>query len=117
MGIPRTTLSLLIVLALIALAGCAPTTFVVSKDGYSTYFGRMNTGLSKRLCTSGDLQRVLDTAAIPPIAKDGLYRHVCTEEYSWDTVVSIYLFLSPDEKKELMRAFVKYGYEVNLIRC
>jgi hypothetical protein len=112
-----TTRSIVIVLLALAAAACAPTTFVVSKDGYSTYFGRMNTGLSKRLCTSGDLQRVLSAAAIAPIAKDGFYRHVCTEEYSWDTVLSIYQFLSPEEKKELMRAFAKYGYEVNLVRC
>jgi hypothetical protein len=105
------------IFALLSLAGCAPTTFVVSKDGYSTYFGRMNTGLSKRLCTSGDLKNILDTAAIPPIAKDGFYRHVCTDAYSWETVVSTYQFLSPDEKRELMRAFAKYGYEVNLVRC
>jgi hypothetical protein len=117
MCIRRKLTPLMTVLALVALAGCAPTTFVVSKDGYSTYFGRMNTGLSRRLCTSGDLRLILDAAAIPPIAKDGFYRHVCTEEYAWDTVVSIYTFLSPDEKKELMRAFAKFGYEVNLVRC
>ncbi len=104
-------------LVLLLFAGCAPTTFVVSKDGYSTYFGRRNTGLSRRICTSGDLQRVLDTAQIAPIAKNDFYRRICTEEYSWETVVSLYHFLSPEEKKELMRAFAKFGYEVNLVRC
>lgn len=102
---------------LLLFAGCAPTTFLLSKDGYSTYFGRMNTGLGRNLCLSGDLQRALENAALPPIAKDGLYRHVCTDEYSWETVVSLYAFLSPEEKRELMRAFAKLGYEVNLVRC
>lgn len=111
------TIRTMTIAAALLLAGCAPTTFVVSKDGYSTYFGRKNSGIGIRLCTSGDLQRILDAAAIAPIAKDGFYHHVCTEEYSWDTVVSIYQFLSPDEKKELMRAFGKFGYEVNLVRC
>ncbi len=106
-----------VILVLALLAGCGPTTFVVSKDGYSTYFGRKNTGLSRRICSSGDLQNILRSANIPPIAKDGFYRHTCTDEYDWDKVVSIYQFLSPDEKKELMRAFSRFGYEVNLVRC
>ncbi len=113
----RPTRILAALLALSLLAGCGPTTFLVSRDGYSTYFGRRNTGLSKRLCTSGDLQRILASADISPIAKDGFYRYACSDEYSWDTLVSLYQFLSPDEKKELMRAFARFGYEVNLVRC
>ena len=117
MKIPRRLAPPMIILAFLALAGCGPTTFVVSKNGYSTYFGRMNTGLSRRLCDSGDLRRVLEKAAIAPIARDGFYRHICTSDYSWDMVLSLYAFLSPEEKKALMRSFAEYGYEVNLVRC
>lgn len=113
----RSSATLAILLALPLLASCGPTTFLVSRDGYSTYLGRKTTDLGIRLCTSGDLQGVLASADIPPIAKDGFYRYICTNEYNWDKVVSIYQFLSPDEKKDLMRAFAKFGYEVNLVRC
>lgn len=108
----------LVLLALISLvAGCGPTTFLVGKDGYFTFFGRMNTTLAKNLCTSGELRTILDDASIPPVARDGLYRHVCTSEYSRDMVLSIYTFMTPEEKKELMRAFTRHGYEVNLVHC
>lgn len=109
--------TLIAALLLALLAGCGPTTFLVSKDGYSAYFGRRNTGLSQRLCTSGDLQRILASADIAPVARDGFYRYSCTDEYSRDTLLSLYQFLSPGEKKELMRAFARFGYEVNLVRC
>lgn len=102
---------------LAALTGCAPTTFLVSKDGSSTYFGRRNSSLALRLCSSGELANILDHADIRRVAKDGFFRYNCTEEYSREKVLSLYLFLSPEEKQELMRAFGDFGYEVNLIRC
>ena len=98
-------------------AGCGPTTFLVGKDGHYTFFGRQNTDLAKDLCTTGELRTILDDASIPAIAKDGLFRHTCTSEYSHDMVVSIYAFMTPEEKKELMRAFTRHGYEVNLVHC
>jgi len=107
-----------VLLATIGLsAGCGPTTFLVGKDGHYTFFGRMNTPLARDLCTSGELRTILDDAKIPAIAKDGLYRYTCTAEYSRDRVVSIYVFMTPEEKKELMRAFGRRGYEVNLVHC
>ncbi|MDA8099309.1 MAG: hypothetical protein M0042_06755 [Nitrospiraceae bacterium] len=102
---------------LLALAGCGSTTFLVGKDGYYTFFGRKNTDLGKALCTTGELRTILDDAQIPGIAKDGFFRYSCTPEYSRDMVLSIYTFMTPDEKKELMRAFARRGYEVNLVHC
>ncbi len=108
----------LVLLAMISLSvGCGPTTFLVGKDGYYTFLGRKNTTLAKDLCTSGELRTILDDALIPAIAKDGLFRHICTSEYSRDMVLSIYAFMTPEEKKELMRAFTRRGYEVNLVHC
>lgn len=107
----------LVLLAMISLAGCGPTTFLVGKDGYYTFFGRMNTTLAHDLCTSGELRTILDDAAIPAIAKDGYFRYICTSEYSRDMVLSIYQFMTPEEKMELMRAFARRGYEVNMVHC
>jgi hypothetical protein len=111
----KTVLALLAVISLST--GCGPTTFLVGKDGYTTFFGRLNTNMAKNLCTSGELRSILDDAAIPALAKDGLHRHICTAEYNRDMVLSIYAFMTPDEKKDLMRAFVRRGYEVNLVHC
>lgn len=108
----------LILLAMISMAaGCGPSTFLVGKDGYYTFFGRKNTELAKELCASGELKTILHDASIPTIAKDGFFRHICTQEYSHDTVLSIYAFMTPEEKTELMRAFARHGYEVNLVHC
>jgi hypothetical protein len=110
--------TVLVLLAMISLSvGCGPTTFLVGKNGSYTFFGRMNTTLAKDLCTSGELRTILDDAMIPAIAKDGFFRHICTSEYSRDTVLSIYAFMTPEEKKELWRAFARRGYEVNLVHC
>jgi len=110
--------TVLVLLVMISLSvGCGPTTFLVGKNGSYTFFGRMNTTLAKDLCTSGELRTILDDASIPAIAKDGFFRHICTPEYSRDTVLSIYAFMTPEEKKELWRAFARRGYEVNLVHC
>jgi hypothetical protein len=108
----------LVLLAMISLSvGCAPTTFLIGKDSRYTFFGRNNTTLANNLCTSGELRTILDDALIPAIAKDGFFRHICTSEYSYDKVLSIYAFMTPQEKKDLTRAFTRHGYEVNLMHC
>jgi hypothetical protein len=108
----------LVLLAMISLSiGCGTTTFLVGKDGSYTFFGRKNTDLARNLCTSGELRTILDDAVIPAIARDGFFRYNCTPEYSRDMVLSIYAFMTPDEKRELWRAFARRGYEVNLVHC
>ncbi len=108
----------LVLLAMISLsAGCGPTTFLVGKDNSYAFFGRINTPLAKDLCTSGELRTILDDALIPAIAKDGFFRNICTAEYSHDMVLSIYAFMTPEEKKELRLAFTRHGYEVNVVHC
>lgn len=110
--------TVLVLLALTTLSiGCGPSTFLVGKDGYFTFFGRKNTDMAKELCSSGELRIILDDASIPAIAKDGLFRYTCTPEYSRDMVLSIYAFMTPEEKKELWRAFARHGYEVNMVHC
>ena len=108
---------ILVIAAAAVLSGCGPTTFLVGKNGSYTFFGRLNTDLGRTLCSSGELRAILDEAQVPPIAKDGLYRHTCTAEYDREMVLSIYTFLMPGEKQELMRSFARHGYEVNLVHC
>jgi hypothetical protein len=110
--------TVLVLAAVIGLSvGCGPTTFLVGKDGSYTFFGRMNTRLARDLCTTGELRTILDDASIPALARDGLFRHVCTAEYDRDVVLSIYAFMTPEEKKALMRSFARRGYEVNFVHC
>jgi hypothetical protein len=99
------------------LAGCGPTTFIISKDGRAYYLGRKSQGLYDMICSSGDLKRVLEDTSIPEDLRKEFYRYNCTEEHSKEKVVSLYLFLSPEEKEELKSAFRRHGYTINFVPC
>jgi hypothetical protein len=103
--------------AAVLLAGCGPTTFIISKDGRAYYLGRKSQGLHDMICRSGDLKRVLDETSIPEDLRQEFYRYNCTQEHSKEKVVSLYLFLSPEEKEELKSAFRRHGYTINFVPC
>lgn len=104
-------------LPVLFLAACGPSTFIVTKDGYAGYFGRDQAFLRTLLCVRGDLEAVLASAVLPEEIKSDFRRYVCSEERSYDKVLSLYLFLTPDEKKSLKSAFEKQGYEINNVHC
>ena len=60
------------------LAGCAATTFIISKDGRAYYLGTKSKSLSAMVCTSGDLEHILSETSIPDNLKDEFYRYNCT---------------------------------------
>ncbi|MGE5237449.1 MAG: hypothetical protein ACM3ON_01465 [Chloroflexota bacterium] len=98
-------------------AGCAPTTFIISKDGRAYYLGRKSESLYNMLCRSGDLERILAETSMPDDLKKEFYRYNCSGERSKEKVVSLYLFLSPEEKEDLQRAFRRHGYTINYVPC
>ncbi len=104
-------------LCVVLLAGCGPSTFLIDKAGTSAYFGRNNQYLNKKLCTSGELRLILADADLPREIESDFYRYTCSEERSYDKVISLYLVLTPVEKMQLKRAFEKHGYEVNRLHC
>ncbi len=107
-----------LILLLLIVAGCASSTFVITKGGeHGYYFGRVSKSLQKILCKSGDFRKILRDAQIPEHTKPEFYRYVCTEDANRDKVVSLYQFLSPEEKESLKRAFIKHGYTVNYVPC
>ncbi len=109
-------MSLLIIVGILLVA-CKPTTFIISKGTRGYYFGRQSKSLYRLLCASGDFKKVLRDANIPEDIKSQFYEYVCTKKASKDKVVSLYLFLTPEEKKSLKRAFIKHGYTVNYVPC
>jgi hypothetical protein len=104
-------------LCIVLLAGCGPSTFLINKAGNSAYFGRNNQFLNKKLCTSGELRLILADADLPRQMESDFYRYACSEESSYEKVISLYLILTPVEKMQLKRAFEKHGYEVNRLHC
>ncbi len=101
------------------LGGCTTSTFLIAKenDTRAYRFGSTSKRLKRILCESGDFRRVLRDAEIPEHLKPQFYEYVCTENVSKEKVVSLYQFLTPDERKSLKRAFVKHGYTVNYVPC
>jgi len=107
----------IVIIAAVLLSACAPATFLVSKGNRAYYIGSRSKQLNRLLCQSGDMDRVLERTDFPEDIERSLYRYVCTDEGSVEKATSIYLFLTPDEKKELKRAFIKEGYTVNYVPC
>jgi hypothetical protein len=104
-------------LCMALLSGCGPSTFLINKAGTSAYFGRNSQYLNKMLCRKDELRLILADADLPREMESDLYRYNCSEERSYDKVISLYLFLTPAEKMRLKRAFEKHGYEVNRLHC
>ena len=102
---------------MILVAGCSPSTFLINKAGTSSYFGNNSPFLHKMLCTRNELRLILADADLPREMQSDFYRYTCSEERSYDKVISLYLVLTPVEKKQLKRAFEKHGYEVNRLHC
>jgi hypothetical protein len=102
---------LLAVSAVLILGGCA-STFLVSKDCKTYYFGSPEEGPYKMLCASGDFRKILDDSALPQEIKDSLYKAQCLDR-SKESVKKIYASLTDDQKEELKFSFQKHGYYVN----
>jgi hypothetical protein len=105
-------LLLFAVCGLLLTVGCAKT-FLVSKDCNTYFFGSNNETLYKMLCTSGDLEKILNDAQLPQDGKAGLYKAQCVER-SREHVDTIYVSLTPEQQEALQSAFRKHGYEINV---
>jgi hypothetical protein len=102
--------------SLIFMAGCS-STFLVSKDGKSYFFGRNTSELHKILCESGDLIKILEDTRFKDEIRGSLYKYNCTPEYSADKVKEIYASLTGEQRKELRVAFKRHGYDINYLPC
>ncbi len=105
------------VIFIFIIAACQPSTFVISKGTRAYYFGRESKGLYRLLCETGDLKKVLRDSDIPVYLKEDFYRYICTDHRSEEKVISLYQFLTPEERRSLKRAFIKHGYTVNYVPC
>lgn len=104
-------------LTLVLCAACGPTTFIISKDSRAYYLGRKSESLHTMLCKSGDLEQILSETIMPDDLKKELYRFNCTEERSKEKVISLYLFLTPEEKEDFKSVFRRHGYTINYVPC
>jgi hypothetical protein len=104
-------------LCVVLFSSCQPSTFLIGKDRSYAYFGRERAKQYQELCVRNELRSILTDSGLTDDMKSDLYEYVCSEQRSYDKVASLYLFLTPEEKKSLMTSFVKHGYEVNYVNC
>ncbi len=107
---PKGTL-LLAIVAVVLSGGCA-TTFLLSKDCNTYFFGDTDETMHKMLCASGEFVKILNDAGLPQEIKTGLHHAHC-DERSVKKVRSIYTSLSPEQQENLKSSFRQHGYYIN----
>ncbi len=99
------------------LAGCSANRFIVYKNGNAYYFASRSEGLKKMLCASGDFKKVLVAApSIPAATSRDLYYYTC-EKSNPNKVQTLFISLTPDQRKTLLNAFMAEGYDINFWPC
>jgi|GEM_PF-1333342 hypothetical protein len=102
---------IVVVTSLLGLVGCA-STFLVSKDCYSSFLDSDEKRLYSMLCETEDFRKIIAAAAIQPDKKDSLYKALCKER-SGKKVRHLYASLSEQEKDSLKLSFQTQGYDIN----
>lgn len=106
-------------LAIAVLAGCEGH-FSLTKNSRTVYLGggsaQYHSGerekLYQMLCMTGDLKKALAASSVPEGKKKGLYEYNC-EHPDFDRGETVFLSLTPAEKKSLSEAFESEGYDIN----
>lgn len=93
--------------------GACSTGFVLSKGGYHTYLGSNSNIKYNMLCSSGELEKVLATTHLSQERKDTFYRYNCSDERSSEKIKQLYAAMTPEERKDMKKAFKANGYGIN----
>ena len=108
---------LISIIGMALLTGACSSTFLVVKDGQSTFVGSDSKVKYDLLCASGDLEKVLADTHLETAMKDTLYKYNCSTERSSERVKQIFATLTVEQRKDIKSAFRKNGYEINKIFC
>jgi hypothetical protein len=110
-------LFLISIIGMALLIGACSSTFLVIKDGRSTFVGSDSKQKFELLCASGDLEKVLADSHLEPDMKNTFYKYNCSTERSSDKVKQMFSAMTVDERKDIKSAFRKNGYEINKMFC
>jgi len=115
----RTWLFISIVLMAFVAIACAPSagTFLIYKDGYGVFVGSNSDAKYNMLCASGDMEKVLEISHLNQETKDALFKYNCSAERSGEKIKQIYAAMTPEQRKDIRRAFRTNGYEINYMAC
>jgi hypothetical protein len=102
---------------MVIVTGACTDTFLVYKDGYAYFLGSGSKAKYDMICTSGDLEKVLQSSHLNQETKDSIYKYNCSAERSADKVKQIYASMTIEERKDIKSAFRKNGYSINYMSC
>lgn len=106
----------LIVMAAVFVLGCSQR-FVIYKNDRAYYFASKEQGITKMICDSGDLAKILKrTTSIPEGTRKQLYDGSCVNP-SPDATEKAYESLTPQQRTDLRQSFRVEGYQVNYFPC
>ncbi len=111
------TLSFIAIACMVLIIGACSDNFLVQKDGYGYFIGSNSTANYDMLCTSGDLEKVLQDSHLNKEMKDAIYHYSCLVNRSGDKVKQVYASMTPEERKDIKSAFRKNGFMINFIQC
>jgi len=103
--------------SMVLLTSACSSTFLVVKNGRSTFVGSDSQEKFDLLCASGDLEKVLADSHMEPAMKNTFYKYNCSTERSSDKVKQIFAAMTVDERRDIKSAFRKNGYEINKMFC
>jgi hypothetical protein len=103
---------LVLALSVLLVSGGCATTFLISKDCNTHFFGDADETMHKMLCSSGEFEKILNDAGLPQEIKTGLHQAQCVER-SVKKVRAIYTSLSPEQQENLKSSFRQHGYYIN----
>jgi len=108
----------LLFICIVAMAFAASScnhSVLVYKNGRGVFLTSNSKSKYDVLCASGDLKKILAISDLSEEMKDELYTSNCSAERSSEKVRQIYASMTPEERKEIKRAFRKVGYMINIM--
>lgn len=103
--------------AMLLVAGACTPKLMVGKEGRGGFLGNNSKEMYEMLCTSGDLEKVLEATELSKEMKDEFYRYNCSAERNSDKVKQLYASMTSEQRREVRNAFKQKGYSTNAGSC
>jgi flagellar basal body-associated protein FliL len=96
---------------------CTPMFMVGKGEGRVVFLGSNSQATYEVLCTSGDLEKVLEATNLSKEMKDSFYQYNCSTERSSDKVKQLFASMTSEQRKDIRNAFIQNGYSINAGSC
>jgi hypothetical protein len=108
---------LICIAGMVLVAGACTSMPMVGKEGRGGFLGNNSKEMYEMLCTSGDLEKVLEATELSKETKDEFYRYNCSAELSSDKLKQLYASMTSEQRREVRNAFKQKGYSINAGSC